>query len=57
MTRSSAKKEAELVKALKKDMKGKKINPATGKVVKPKRKPPAPKPPKPPKDKESSPKK
>ena len=48
MTRSSAKKEAELVKALKKDMKGKKFNPATGKVVKPKRKPPAPKPPKPP---------
>ena len=45
MTRSSSKKEAELVKALKKDMKGKKINPKTGKVVKPKRKPPAPKPP------------
>ena len=42
MTRSSAKKEAELVKSLKKDMKGKKINPATGKVVKPKRKPPKP---------------
>ena len=48
MTRSSAKKEAELVKALKKDMKGKKINPATGKVVKPKRKPPGPYPPNPP---------
>jgi len=39
--RSAAKKEASLVKALKKDMKGKKINPLTGKVVK---KRPAPKP-------------
>ena len=45
--RSGAKKEKKLVKALKKDMEGKKINPATGKVVTEGRKPPAPKAPKP----------
>ena len=50
--RSAAKKEKELVKALKKDMKGKKINPATGKVV---TKRPAPKPKAPPKPKAKRP--
>jgi len=45
--RSAAKKEKELVKALTKDMKGKKIDPRTGKVVN-KRSAPRPKaPPKP----------
>ena len=48
MSRSKAKKEASLVNALKKDMKGKKINPRTGKVV---TKRPAPKPKAPPKPK------
>ena len=50
--RSAAKKEKELVKALTKDMKGKKINPLTGKVVK---KRPAPKPKAPPKPKAKRP--
>ncbi len=50
--RSAAKKEASLVKALTKDMKGKKINPLTGKVVK---KRPAPKPKAPPKPKAKRP--
>ena len=44
--RSGAKKEKELVKALTKDMKGKQIDPRTGKVV---TKRPAPKPKAPPK--------
>ena len=44
MGRSKAKKEQEKWKAVAKDMKGKKIDPRTGKVV---TKKPAPKPPKP----------
>ena len=43
--RSGAKKEKELVKALKKDMKGKKIDPRTGRVVQKGRQSSAPKPP------------
>lgn len=46
--RSGAKKEKELVKALTKDMKGKRIDPRTGKVV---TRRPAPKPKAPPKPK------
>ena len=45
-TRSAAKKEKETWKAVEKDMKGKKIDPRTGKVVQKGRRPPAPKPPK-----------
>ena len=44
MGRSKAKKKQEIWKAVEKDMKGKKIDPRTGKVV---TKKPAPKPPKP----------
>ena len=44
MGRSKAKKEKEIWKAVAKDMKGKKIDPRTGKIVQKIRKPPAPKP-------------
>ena len=49
MGRSQSKKEQEIWKAVAKDMKGKKINPRTGQVVRTRQppKPPAPKPPKP----------
>ena len=46
-TRSAAKKDVDTWKAVAKDMKGKKIDPRTGRVVTKGRKPPAPKPPKP----------
>ena len=48
-TRAAAKKDKSTWKAVAKDMKGKKIDPRTGRVVTKGRKPPAPKPPKPPK--------
>ncbi len=46
MSRSKAKKDQEIWKAVAEDMKGKKINPGTGRVIK---KRPAPKPKAPPK--------
>ncbi len=52
MSRSKAKKDQEIWKAVAEDMKGKKINPGTGKVIK---KRPAPKPKAPPKPKAKRP--